>query len=225
MQKLQTQNFTFLSPSERFIQKSRTELVIVYADKIRKRIGLLLALAFWSCSLIYLASWSLGLFTVEGWNEKGMGIRAIRVLFLGLFIFMGVMAPTLLRLGWNAWTRIEICMDRSNRLVTFHYRHFLRAPTSVRFESRDVAEVVLNRMEWPGTTKNCWWVWLSMRDKDRKLVDGGGFRGPINKLAIDLAEILQVPLRQLDGPVTTHGPFFGDSTASHYHRCSAQENN
>jgi hypothetical protein len=187
----------YFVPAERFFQKRRSESNLVYADRIRKRIGAMILLGLWGGGIVYLAWWSFDLFSIQAWRNQDFGWQLIRIISLALLAFMVFLAPTIWNLARNAWTRIEIIMDRKNQRVSFRYHHFLKSPTSVDFLGKDVAEVMVNCMEWPGTPVKCWWIWLYTRDGARKVIDGCRNKEPIRKLAADLAEALHVPLEEV----------------------------
>jgi len=187
-------NRYYFLPSERFRQKCRTDAEIVYADKTRRRIAGALLLVFWGGNMIYFAC-LLAFHLGKGWPSQDLIQWVPLVVYLLVLLFLAITAPKILRTVRLGWIRIEIVMDRLGRSVTCRYHHFLRASTSVRFASEDVAEVVVNRMEWPGTPIKCWWVWLYTKDGSRKPIDGGENKEPIQKLAADLADVLQVTMK------------------------------
>jgi hypothetical protein len=191
------QNAVYFVPPQRFFEKCRSESSLVYADEIRKRIGAVILLGLWGGGIVYLAWWSFDLFSIQAWREQDFSWQLIRIISFALLVFMVLTAPTIWNLARNSWTRIEIIMNRSDQRVSFRYYHFLKAPTNVEFLGKDVADVVVNRMEWPGTPVKCWWVWLYMRDGARKVIDGCRNKEPIRKLAADLAEVLHVSLKEI----------------------------
>jgi hypothetical protein len=184
-------------PGKRFRQKSRSDSQIVYADNPFRRIGAIIILIVWALMTVYLAYLALDLIPFQDLPGQSWLLWLGRVLCLGLFVFMATTSYKIWQLVRNASIRIEITMDRKNHLITFNYFHLFRPSTSVQFTSQAVSKVVVNRMEWPGTTIKYWWVWLYTRDGGRKSVDGCHNKEPMSCLGADLAHVLTVPLEEM----------------------------
>ena len=184
-------------PAERFRQESRTESEIVYADRPLRRVLVAVVLVVWIAMMVYLGHEVLGFLPFQSWAEQALVLWLGGVLCAGLLIFFGFTTFRAWQHVGYAWPRTEIVLDRKNHLITFRYFHLFRAPTIVQLHGDSIAEVVVNRMLPPGKMKAGWWVWLHHYDGASTLVDGGGYKEPIRKLAADLIEALHVPLREL----------------------------
>jgi hypothetical protein len=186
MRIVQANNCAIMLPRERFAQRSHSEEEIVYALRVVGILGPVLVLAVIAALMVFMLL------------DSSLGL----ILSAGLLIAMGFWAFRIWKITRNASTRfvttgfVTIIMDRRNSVVTFRSRHFLTAPTSVELLGKDVAEVVIDRMEWQGKLISFWRVWLHWPDGGYRLVDQGHKKEPIRKLAADLAEVLQVPLRE-----------------------------
>jgi hypothetical protein len=58
-------------------------------------------------------------------------------------------------------------------------------------------QVVVDRMVWQGRPISFWRVWLHRPEGGYKLIDQGHKKGPIRELAADLAEVLDVLMREI----------------------------
>ena len=182
MRIVQANNCAIMLPREKFAQRSRSEEEIVYVIRVGGIIGGVLVLAVIAALMVFeLLDFSFGLIPCAG-----------------LLIAMGFWAFRIWKIRRHAGTGFHtIIMDRRNSVVTLRSWHFLTAPTSVELRGKDVAEVVVDRMEWQRKLISFWRVWLHWPDGGYELIDQGHKKQPIRKLAADLAEVLQVPLREI----------------------------